>query len=215
MSAPPGSALWSVPERVTDEQLARLDTLTREAIDERLRILEDVSGAAHRCAEQLLRVRSVLPAAAAATPQSSAPPAAPDTGEKGKGVDPSERGGSTSQQGSAATAPVTNAETSERNASGGTANSIQPVAPQGEDNLAASVASQLAALTALTTSGPTAPQAELQPGAVPLAVMDPALEERVEEGVHEPSTRPSVGGQDLGWHGGSDTDESESEDEDT
>lgn len=48
---------------LTDEQLARLDTLTREAIDERLRILEEVQGVMWRCSEELVRVRSLLPPA--------------------------------------------------------------------------------------------------------------------------------------------------------
>lgn len=39
-----------------------MDQLTREAIDERLRILENVSGTVYRCVEDLLRLRSTLPA---------------------------------------------------------------------------------------------------------------------------------------------------------
>ncbi|KAF7790315.1 hypothetical protein EIP86_001269 [Pleurotus ostreatoroseus] len=50
-----------LPPTLTDEQLARLDRLTRDAIDERLRVLEGVSGAVHRCIEELTRIRSVLP----------------------------------------------------------------------------------------------------------------------------------------------------------
>ena len=38
-----------------------MDRLTRDAIDERLRVLEGVSGAVYRCIEELTRVRSVLP----------------------------------------------------------------------------------------------------------------------------------------------------------
>ncbi|RDX40453.1 hypothetical protein OH76DRAFT_1412959 [Lentinus brumalis] len=55
--------LSQLPPTLTDEQLARLDRLTREAIDERLRVLEGVSSAVYRCVEELTRVRSVLPAA--------------------------------------------------------------------------------------------------------------------------------------------------------
>jgi E3 ubiquitin-protein ligase synoviolin len=44
-----------------------MDSLTREAIDERLRVLEGVSGAIFRCIDDLLRMRSVLPASAPAT----------------------------------------------------------------------------------------------------------------------------------------------------
>ncbi|KAH9894733.1 hypothetical protein C8Q73DRAFT_789925 [Cubamyces lactineus] len=57
--------LTQLPPSLTDEQLARLDRLTREAIDERLRVLEGVSGAIYRCMEELTRVRSVLPSASA------------------------------------------------------------------------------------------------------------------------------------------------------
>jgi len=38
-----------------------MDTVTREAIDERLRVLEGVSGAVFRCIEDLMRIRSSLP----------------------------------------------------------------------------------------------------------------------------------------------------------
>lgn len=38
-----------------------MDRVTREAIDERLRVLEGVSGAVFRCIEDLMRVRSSLP----------------------------------------------------------------------------------------------------------------------------------------------------------
>ncbi|KAH9907656.1 uncharacterized protein B0H18DRAFT_1131557 [Fomitopsis serialis] len=63
--------LAQLPATLTDEQLARLDRVTREAIDERLRVLEGVSGAVHRCIEELTRVRSVLPAAGHAGPASA------------------------------------------------------------------------------------------------------------------------------------------------
>lgn len=53
--------LNTLPTTLTDEQLSRLDRVTREAIDERLRVLEGVSAAVHRCIEELTRVRSVLP----------------------------------------------------------------------------------------------------------------------------------------------------------
>lgn len=46
---------------VTDAQLALLDRNTREAIDERIRIMQDVSDTINRCVEDLVRVRSVLP----------------------------------------------------------------------------------------------------------------------------------------------------------
>ncbi|THH15474.1 hypothetical protein EW146_g4999 [Bondarzewia mesenterica] len=55
---PPMSLL---PATLTEDQLGRLDRLTRDAIDERLRVLEGVSGAVYRCIEELMMVRSVLP----------------------------------------------------------------------------------------------------------------------------------------------------------
>ncbi|PSR72157.1 hypothetical protein PHLCEN_2v11949 [Hermanssonia centrifuga] len=60
----PGPArgpLAQLPPTLTDEQLARLDHLTRDAIDERLRVLEGLSGVVYRCIEELTRIRSVLP----------------------------------------------------------------------------------------------------------------------------------------------------------
>ncbi|KAJ7874684.1 hypothetical protein B0H14DRAFT_2501920 [Mycena olivaceomarginata] len=53
--------LSQLPPTLTDEQLALMDTVTREAIDERLRVLEGVSGAVYRCIDDLMRMRSALP----------------------------------------------------------------------------------------------------------------------------------------------------------
>ncbi|KAF9467259.1 hypothetical protein BDZ94DRAFT_1318695 [Collybia nuda] len=50
-----------LPPTLTDEQLAIMDRITREAIDERLRVLEGVSGAVYRCIDDLMRMRSTLP----------------------------------------------------------------------------------------------------------------------------------------------------------
>ena len=50
---------------LTEEQLGRLDTLTREAIDERLKVLEAVSGTLWRCVGELTKLRSALPVEAA------------------------------------------------------------------------------------------------------------------------------------------------------
>ncbi|KAJ7668391.1 hypothetical protein DFH06DRAFT_197099 [Mycena polygramma] len=55
-------SLSQLPPTLTDEQLALMDTVTREAIDERLRVLEGVSGAVYRCIDDLMRMRSALPA---------------------------------------------------------------------------------------------------------------------------------------------------------
>lgn len=69
-----------VPSALTDDaQLRRLDSWTREAIDERLRTLEEVQAALWRAAESLQRVRSTLP------PVASSPPSAPPADEEGKG----------------------------------------------------------------------------------------------------------------------------------
>ncbi|KZP34269.1 hypothetical protein FIBSPDRAFT_923812 [Athelia psychrophila] len=53
--------LAQLPAPITDAQLAVMDRVTREAIDERLRVLEGVGGAVWRCVEELMRVRSALP----------------------------------------------------------------------------------------------------------------------------------------------------------
>ncbi|KAF8274588.1 hypothetical protein EI94DRAFT_1561432 [Lactarius quietus] len=60
--------LATLPPTLTDAQLAQLDVLTRDAIDERLRVLESVSSAMFRCAEELTRLRSVLPVATGPAP---------------------------------------------------------------------------------------------------------------------------------------------------
>ncbi|KAI9572100.1 hypothetical protein HD554DRAFT_2296814 [Boletus coccyginus] len=56
----PQSCNWN-SNHVTDAQLALLDRNTREAIDERIRILQGVSNTITHCTEDLVRVRSVLP----------------------------------------------------------------------------------------------------------------------------------------------------------
>lgn len=50
-----------LPPSLTEQQLQIMDRLTREAIDERLKVLEGVSGTLHRCIDDLMRMRSVLP----------------------------------------------------------------------------------------------------------------------------------------------------------
>ncbi|KAG6813681.1 hypothetical protein H0H92_008529 [Tricholoma furcatifolium] len=73
----------SLPPVLTEEQLGVMDRLTREAIDERLRVLEGVSGAIYRCIDDLMRVRSALPisntdpsiSAQVSTPNASVPTA--------------------------------------------------------------------------------------------------------------------------------------------
>ncbi|KAJ6555499.1 hypothetical protein B0H10DRAFT_1847897 [Mycena sp. CBHHK59/15] len=77
LSRPPISQL---PPTLTEEQLALMDTVTREAIDERLRVLEGVSGAVYRCIDDLMRMRSALPVSTppnlSAQPMSAGAPAA-------------------------------------------------------------------------------------------------------------------------------------------
>ena len=63
MPQPQARPLSTLPPTLTDAQLGQLDVLTRDAIDERLRVLENVSTAMYRCAEELTRLRSVLPVA--------------------------------------------------------------------------------------------------------------------------------------------------------
>ncbi|KAH8119360.1 hypothetical protein DFH11DRAFT_1849016 [Phellopilus nigrolimitatus] len=67
-----------LPASLTDEQLSVLDQLTREAIDERLRILENVQATTARCTMELLRCRSALPrssgSSSAPMPRASPPP---------------------------------------------------------------------------------------------------------------------------------------------
>jgi E3 ubiquitin-protein ligase synoviolin len=50
-----------LPPTLTEHQLSVLDHLTREAIDERLRVLERVSSTIYQSIEDLMRVRSALP----------------------------------------------------------------------------------------------------------------------------------------------------------
>jgi E3 ubiquitin-protein ligase synoviolin len=79
-----------LPPTLTSEQLAHLDVLTRESIDERLRILEGVSGAVYRCIDDLMRMRSALPpldgpAVAAAAESSSSSTKEPTGTNSGNG----------------------------------------------------------------------------------------------------------------------------------
>ncbi|KAG8946854.1 E3 ubiquitin-protein ligase hrd1 [Tulasnella sp. 424] len=66
----------TLPVNLSDEQLARIDQLTREAIQERLKVLEGVQGSLWRAVEDLTRLSSVLPPTA--SPQVEGDP-------KGKG----------------------------------------------------------------------------------------------------------------------------------
>jgi E3 ubiquitin-protein ligase synoviolin len=106
------SSLWSqLPQILTDDQLLRMDVLTREAIDERLKVLGRVDQVLNMCIDELTRVRSVLPPAgsgigtntsasasrdangvtpptgevSAKTPGTSEAPAADESSEKARG----------------------------------------------------------------------------------------------------------------------------------
>lgn len=65
--------LQGLPPNLTDQQLMLMDQITREAIDERLRILEGVSVAVSRCVEDLTRVRSALPDSSSTSSVSTEP----------------------------------------------------------------------------------------------------------------------------------------------
>ncbi|KAH7888359.1 hypothetical protein F5I97DRAFT_1803889 [Phlebopus sp. FC_14] len=56
---------------ISDNQLALMDQITREAIDERIRILEGVSSTVHHCVEDLIKVRSALPVPRSVASQST------------------------------------------------------------------------------------------------------------------------------------------------
>ncbi|PPQ99709.1 hypothetical protein CVT24_009692 [Panaeolus cyanescens] len=67
----PNVPLSQLPPNLTPEQLSKLDTLTRESIDERLRILEGVSGTVYRCIDELMMLRSSLPASSSSSNQAA------------------------------------------------------------------------------------------------------------------------------------------------
>lgn len=64
-----------------------MDRVTREAIDERLRVLEGVSGAVFRCIEDLMRVRSSLPPPTTAPGTFSSPAPSASSSSNTTGVD--------------------------------------------------------------------------------------------------------------------------------
>lgn len=51
----------SVPLGLTDSQLEKMDRLTREGIEERLKVLDGVQTSLWKCVDDLTRMRSVLP----------------------------------------------------------------------------------------------------------------------------------------------------------
>lgn len=78
---PYAAATAPVPPRhnLSESQLAIMDQMTREAIDERLRVLEGVSNTVYQCIDDLMRMRSSLPVlpsqptAVATTPSTTSP----------------------------------------------------------------------------------------------------------------------------------------------
>ena len=103
-----------LPPNLTDEQLANLDKLTRESIDERLRILEGVSGAVYRCIDDLMRLRSAIPPTTMDTvppetvqlPFSSAPNSEPSLTTEMESKNPTSRHGKEKMQDIGSTAEV-------------------------------------------------------------------------------------------------------------
>ena len=69
-----------LPPDLTEAQLALMDHLTREAIDERLRVLEGVSTAIHRCVDDLMRMRSALPSPSGSGVRGAAEAPMPEAG---------------------------------------------------------------------------------------------------------------------------------------
>jgi E3 ubiquitin-protein ligase synoviolin len=75
-----------IPSVLTDEvQMRRLDAWTREAIDERLRVLEDVQQSLWRAAAELQRVRGALPPTPTSTTNQQLSPIVSSASAKGKG----------------------------------------------------------------------------------------------------------------------------------
>jgi E3 ubiquitin-protein ligase synoviolin len=236
--AQPRTPLASLPTTITDEQLQRLDGTTREAIDERIKVLEDVGAAVDRCTEELLRLRSVLPSASSPIAPSPTSSSWPPPTDKGKGVDPSER----SSQPSLSVPPTqesrlpsTLTSTTSLAPTAPTPVSTSAAAPR-QASLAATVASQMTALGALATTHPTQAQVPVlrlpvnsnpvaasadvtlppeptlntESGAVPLAVADPTLEQAAAQNLEGERVLPNIGGQVV-----SSEEESESEEEDS
>jgi len=95
-----------------------MDRVTREAIDERLRVLEGVSGAVSRCIEDLVRMRSALPVTSAPRTQT---PVAPPLSQ------PQQEEGSASSKGKAtvvATSSMSNAELIDQDRSAAVGNTV-------------------------------------------------------------------------------------------
>ena len=75
-----------IPNVLMDEvQLRRVDAWTRDAIDERLRVLEDVQRSLWHAAAELQRVRSTLPPTPTSTANQQASPVISSASAKGKG----------------------------------------------------------------------------------------------------------------------------------
>lgn len=82
-SSPPATQnrnISQLPPDLTEAQLGLMDRLTREAIDERLRVLEGVSTAIHRCVDDLMRMRSALPSPSTSGVRGAAEAPMPEAG---------------------------------------------------------------------------------------------------------------------------------------
>lgn len=90
---PESTRMMELPTRMTDDDLSRMDRLTREAIDERLRVLENVSQTVYQCADELLRLRSALPAVPTRTSPAPSPQFA-QAGDESASTGPDQAGGS-------------------------------------------------------------------------------------------------------------------------
>ncbi|KAF9264201.1 hypothetical protein L218DRAFT_979790 [Marasmius fiardii PR-910] len=85
-------SLRTLPSTLTDDQLGVLDKLTRDAIDERLRILERVSMSVHDNIEELIRVRSVLPPTVSSVRSSNDPSSPTGVGQEATPQSPASAG---------------------------------------------------------------------------------------------------------------------------
>ncbi|CAE6481537.1 unnamed protein product [Rhizoctonia solani] len=90
-----------LPAEISDTHLRQLDRVTRETIDERLRILENVQTTVWQCVEELTRLRSSLPEPRSEEPRAEEPRVDEPRSEESKPEEPKpeERRGSISGSG--------------------------------------------------------------------------------------------------------------------
>lgn len=68
-----------LPRTLAEDQLELLDTLTRDSIEERLRILDGVSATLNECVDTLLKLRSALPPLPETITTNTSGPSSPST----------------------------------------------------------------------------------------------------------------------------------------